>query len=146
LEDGFIMGRTGFQEHKVMLFLDRELYTAFIRVQADKGVGRSYAGLLPFVEGLYHMGYINRETYDKHVQKYSDRLVAKKQLTLAETQEMEKNIQLARFFKAVAEQWETLRPEQRAAHLKRALAAREKVPQAEVIIQLAQREKRGTSV
>jgi len=137
------MGRIGFQEHKVMLFLDKELYVAFIRVQADKAIGRSYAGLLPFVEGLYHMGYINREIYEKHVLKYSDKLVAKKQLTLAETQDMEKNIQLARFFKAVAEQWETLKPEQRAAHLKRALVARSKVPQAELIIKLAQGQKSG---
>jgi hypothetical protein len=134
------MGRIGFQEHKVMLFLDKDLYIGFIRLQADKCVGRSYAGLLPFVEGLYHMGYINRETYETHMQKYGDKLVTKKQLTLAETQEMEKNIQLARFFKAVAEQWETLNPEQRLAHVKRALAAKTKVPEAELIIQLYQRE------
>jgi len=90
------MGRTAFQEHKVMLFLDKELYVAFIRLQADKTIGRSYAGLLPFVEGLYHMGYINRDVYQMHVQRYSDKLVGKKQLTLAETQEMEKNIRLAK--------------------------------------------------
>ena len=137
------MSKARFQEHKLMLFLDKELYVAFIRLQADKGLGRSYAGLLPLVEGLYHMGYINREIYEKHVLKYSDKLVGNKQLTLAETQEMEKNIQLARFFKAVAEQWETLNPQQRAAHLKRALAARSKVPQAELIIKLSQRRGRG---
>ena len=134
------MGRSGFQEHYVRLFLDKELYVAFIKLQADKTLGRSYAGLLAFTEGLFHMGYINREVYETHVKKYSDKLVGKKQLTLAETQEMEKNIQLARFFKAVAEQWETLSPEQRAAHLKRALAAKAKVPEAELIIQLYQRE------
>ena len=124
-----------------MLCLDKELYVAFIRLQADKTLGRSYAGLLPFIEGLYHMGYLDREVYEKHVKKYSDKLVGKKQLTLAETMEMEKNIQLARFFKAVAEQWETLRPEQQAAHLKRALAARSKVSQAELIIQLANKDR-----
>jgi len=134
------MGRSGFQEHYVRLFLDKELYIAFIRLQADKTVGRSYAGLQAFVEGLFHMGYINKEVYEVHMKKYSDKLVGKKQLTLAETQEMEKNIQLARFFKAVAEQWETLSPEQRAAHLKRALAAKAKVPEAELIVQLYQRE------
>jgi hypothetical protein len=122
-----------------MLFLDRELYVAFIRLQADKTIGRSYAGLLPFVEGLYHMGYINRDVYQTHVQRYSDKLIGKKQLTLAETQEMEKNIQLARFFQAVAKQWETLTPAQQQVHLKRALANRQKVPQAEMVIQLANR-------
>jgi hypothetical protein len=135
------MGRSGFQEHYLRLFLDKELYVAFIKLQADKTLGRSYGGLLAFTEGLFHMGYINKEVYQNHVVKYSDKLIAKKQLTLAETQEMEKNIQLARFFQAVAEQWETLRPEQREAHLKRALAARNKIPQAELIIQLAQVDK-----
>lgn len=130
------MGRTGFQDNKLMLFLDKELYVAYIRLQADKMLGRSYAGLLPFVEGLYHMGYLDKEVYQKHVQKYSDKLVGKKQLTLIETQEMEKNIQLGRLFAAVAKQWETLTPEQRQKHLERALASREKVPQAELIIQL----------
>lgn len=133
------MGRTGFQEHKVMLFLDKELYVAFIRLQADKTIGRSYAGLLPFVEGLYHMGYINRDVYQTHVQRYSDKLVGKKQLTLAETQEMEKNIQLAKLFEAIAKQWENLTQEQQQAHFKRAVTLRQKIPQAELIIQLANR-------
>ena len=120
-----------------MLFLDRELYVGFIKLQADKGVGRSYAGLLPFVEGLYHMGYINREIYEKHVAKYSERLVGKKQLTLIETQEMEKNIQLARFYRNLGKQWEDLSPEQQKRHLTRALKDRAKIPEAEAIIQLA---------
>jgi hypothetical protein len=134
-------GRTGFQDHYVRLFLDRELYVAFIRLQADKTLGRSFAGLLPFVEGLYHMGYLNREQYEKHREKYSDMLVGKKQLTLVETQEMEKSIQQVRYFKAVADQWETLKPEQRAKHLKKAIDARAKVPEAELIIQLAQKDR-----
>lgn len=134
------MGGNYFQEHKVRLYLDKELYVAFIRLQADKCLGRSYAGLLPFVEGLYHMGYINRDVYQTHVQKYSDKLIGKKQLTLVESQEMEKNIQLAKFFKAVAEQWESLSPRQQEAHLKKALVCRQKVPQAELIIQLANKE------
>jgi len=133
------MGRTSFQEHKVMLFLDKELYVAFIRLQADKTIGRSYAGLLPFVEGLYHMGYINRDVYQTHVQRYSDKLVGKKQLTLVETQEMEKNIRLAKLFEAIAKQWESLTQEQQQAHFKRALTLRQKIPQAELIIQLANR-------
>lgn len=64
----------GFNEHKVMLFLDSELYVAFIKLQADRGLGRSYAGLLAYVEGLYQMGYLSKETYEKHVQRYSEPL------------------------------------------------------------------------
>jgi hypothetical protein len=132
------MGGNYFQEHKVRLYLDKELYVAFIRLQADKCLGRSYAGLLPFIEGLYHMGYINREIYQQHLLRYSEKLVGKKQLTLAETQEMEKNIQLAKLFEAIAKQWLNLTPQQQKLHLQRALANRQKVPQAELIIKLSQ--------
>jgi len=122
---------------------DRVLYVVFIRLQADKTAGRSYAGLPPFVEGLFYIGCINREVYEKHVQKYSDKLIGKKQLTIAESQETEKNAQLARCFKAVAEQWETLRRKQCATHLKKALSARGRVPEAGLIIQLAKKEVRN---
>lgn len=65
-----------FNEHKVLLCLDRELYMAFIRLQADKGLGRSYAGLIPYIEGLYKMGYLSKECYEAHLEKYSVPLVA----------------------------------------------------------------------
>ncbi|MFZ1060880.1 MAG: hypothetical protein WAP47_16985 [Candidatus Rokuibacteriota bacterium] len=68
---------TGFQEHKVLLCLDKDLYRAFIRLQADKDLGRSYAGLLPYVEGLYRMGYITKDVYDVHFKKYSEPLIPK---------------------------------------------------------------------
>lgn len=61
----------GFREHGVMLYLDKTLYKAFIRLQADKELGRSYAGLLAFVEGLFRLGYLSKEEYEKYVQKYS---------------------------------------------------------------------------
>lgn len=67
--------KKGFSEHKVMLCLDKELYRAFIKLQADKELGRSYAGLLPYVEGLFHMGYITQEVRDSHVLKYSQPLI-----------------------------------------------------------------------
>jgi len=64
----------GFKEHQVILFLDRDLYRAFIRLQADRNLGRSYAGLLPYVEGLYHLGYLSSETYEAHFKRYSEPL------------------------------------------------------------------------
>ena len=112
-----------------------------MRLQADKMLGRSYAGLLPFVEGLYHMGYLNREVYEQRARKYSDKLIGKKQFTLLEMQEMEKNAQLARLFQAVADQWASLKPAQREAHLKKAYEVRRTVKQAELIIQLGEQGK-----
>lgn len=63
---------SGFSEHKVLLCLDRDLRTAFIKLQADRDLGRSYAGLLAFVEGLYRLGYITKEVYEVHFKKYNE--------------------------------------------------------------------------
>ncbi len=59
-----------FREHGVMLFLDGELYYAFSKLQADKCLGRSFAGLRAFTEGIYRLGYISKDSYEAHVEKY----------------------------------------------------------------------------
>ena len=64
----------GFREHGLMLYLDKKLYSAFIRLQADRNLGRSYAGLLAFVEGMFHLGFISKEEYLEYSQKYSQKL------------------------------------------------------------------------
>jgi len=69
-----------FKEHGVLLYLSNELYVGFVKLQADKGLGRSFAGLLPFVEGLYSMGYISEEVYKRHQKRYSQPLVKDKKL------------------------------------------------------------------
>lgn len=61
-------------KHGVMLYLDRTLYRAFIRLQADYELGRSYAGLLPFVEGLYTLGFLSKDEYVQHRKRYSEKL------------------------------------------------------------------------
>jgi hypothetical protein len=94
-----------FREHGVKLFLDKELYTAFIRLQADKGLGRSFAGLLPFVEGLYHMGYVSREVYENHREKYCQPLLSKKEPTPEELEVREKSNRLNKTLGKVVSQW-----------------------------------------
>jgi len=89
---------TKFKEHGVVIYLSPELYTGFIKLQADKGLGRSYAGLLPFVEGLYHMGYISKEVYEVHAKRYSQPLVSTEPKVL--TPKQRKQLKLK-------EKWET---------------------------------------
>jgi hypothetical protein len=60
-----------------MLCLNKTLYRAFIRLQADKDLGRSYAGLLPWVEGMYHFGYLSEQEYQENVKRYSEPLTKK---------------------------------------------------------------------
>jgi len=96
-----------FREHGVMLYLDRELYRAFIKLQADKDLGRSYAGLLPFTEGLHKLGYITEEVYEAHKKKYSEPLVAEKPKALTKEQQRKLGevAQLNNTLRQVAEQW-----------------------------------------
>lgn len=81
----------GFKEHGVMLYLSKELYTGFIKLQSDKGLGRAYAGLLPFTEGLFKLNYITKEVYEKHIAKYSKPLVDDTP-TLSSEQKQEKQL------------------------------------------------------
>lgn len=60
-----------FREHGLMLYLGPQLYSAFIRLQADKDLGRSYAGLLAFVEGLHELGYLSDKDYAVAVKRYN---------------------------------------------------------------------------
>lgn len=95
-----------FKEHGVLIYLSKELYTGFIRLQADKGLGRSYAGLLPFTEGLFRMGYISKEVYEEHVKKYSKPLESEKQVSLEQLKEQQFLEQRDRQLKGMLDQWD----------------------------------------
>lgn len=111
----------GFREHGVMLYLDKTLYKAFIRLQADKGLGRSYAGLLPFVEGLYRLGYLTKEEYEEHFKKYSQELKDEaKPLTKSDLEKQDKLQQTEKILTEAYKQWDSLKPSAQAYHLKTA--------------------------
>jgi len=99
-----------FKEHGVMLYLTKELYKGFIKLQADKGLGRSFAGLLPFTEGLYRLGYISEEVYEQHLRKYSKPLGEEASEPTFESKKLqdEKLLRESRdkLFKGQLEQWE----------------------------------------
>ena len=91
-DDEVSLGKAGgFSEHKVMLCLNKDLYRAFVKLQADKDLGRSYAGLLPYVEGLYHLGYLSKEVYEKQFAKYSEPLGKSDDEVLKTPEEQQRN-------------------------------------------------------
>ena len=96
-----------FREHGVLIYLSKDLYVGFIKLQADKGLGRSYAGLLPFTEGLYRLGCISKQVYDEHVEKYSQPLIEEKPVLSPEQQKEAKFLQQRdRQLKRMLEQWD----------------------------------------
>jgi len=66
-----------FKGHKVTLFLSRELERALIQLQADMDLGRSFAGLLPWVTGMHELGYLDDELFEKYRKRYSAPLTNK---------------------------------------------------------------------
>lgn len=137
-----------FQEHGVMLFLDRELYLAFIKLQADKKLGRSYTGLLPFTEGLYHMGYISKEVYEQHKQKYSIPLVQDKpkSSTLEQAKRQKKLKRIEKNFSEVLKQWNTMNTKSKQFYIKKAEKYKTAIPNAKLILALTNREIYGECV
>jgi hypothetical protein len=99
-----------FREHGILIYLSKDLYIGFIKLQADKGLGRSYAGLLPFTEGLFRMGYISKEVYEEHVKKYSEPLESEKPLSPEQNVERQFLEQRDQQLKGMLEQWD-LHPE-----------------------------------
>jgi hypothetical protein len=95
-----------FKEHGVMLFLSKDLYRGFIKLQGDKDLGRSYAGLLPFTEGLYKLGYLSKEVYQVHIKKYSQTLASLEEPKADKKQEKTEAEQKEKQFKGMLEIWD----------------------------------------
>jgi hypothetical protein len=127
-----------FQDHCLRLYLDPELYMAHIKLQGDRGLGRSYAGLIAFTEGMYHLGFISKEVYEEHVRKYSEKLVAEsKPLTPEQVQERQTLEQKNRFFKEALAQWAIHKdPAWREKILKQAEQWKDKLESARLIADL----------
>lgn len=95
-----------FQDHCLRLYLDPELYMGFIKLQGARELGRSFSGLIIFIEGLHSLGFISTEIYEAHVKKYSEKLVAEnKPLTPEQLKEKETLEAKNRFFKEALAQW-----------------------------------------
>jgi hypothetical protein len=112
------------------MYLSNELYLGFVKLQADKGLGRSYAALLPFVEGLYHMGYITQDVYQAHAVRYSKPL-----LTVAAAEpkvlEFDKNLSFA------LKNWAEMPDKSRKYYLRKAKAHPESVVGQQILRKVA---------
>ncbi len=114
-----------FNDHKYQIFLDRKLYLAAIQLQAERGLGKSYSVLLPCVEGLHLMGYLNDADYEVYKAKYSIGLEEAANIPTAsqikaEEKQHNKNRQLNRHFGEVLAQWSQLKESAKEYHLKEA--------------------------
>jgi len=56
--------------HCLRLYLDSPLYLKLIQFQAEKKLGKSFAGLLIFIEGMKSLGLIDKDTYEFYKNRY----------------------------------------------------------------------------
>lgn len=94
-----------FKDHGVLLYLSKDLYRGWLKLQVDKDLGRTYAGLLLFTEGLYQLGYIPKEVYEQHVKKYSQPLEEPAQ-TQAQDQKKKALEQKEKQLQGMLESWD----------------------------------------
>lgn len=127
-----------------MLYLAPELYHGFVKMQADRNLGRSYAALLAYVEGLYTLGYINQDVYEKYAAKYNVPLVQEesKSLTRKQIEEQKKDEEWSKRFSDAAEQWEKISEKSRQYHVAKARELIDKVPEAKRILELHNKDKK----
>lgn len=64
------MTEGGFRDHAVRLFLNKTLYMAHLKLQVNRGLGSSYAGLLAQIEGLHKLGFLSEEEYTRNRSLY----------------------------------------------------------------------------
>lgn len=107
------------------LYVGRKLYLSLIKLQAEKGLTKSKAGLLCIVEGLNSLGYLSNSDYEVYKSKYSIGLEALANApTPTQIREQEKlhnkNRQLNRHFSEVNKQWSKLKISAKRYHIKNA--------------------------
>lgn len=129
--------------HGFLVYLPPQLYIAIVKLQADKQLGRCYPVLYALNEGLFGLGYISRETYEIFEKRYSQKLIKEepKLLTKKEAEQLKQLKEKEKAFSMVLDQWD-IHPSQewRNGWLKEAQKYKDKIPNAKLILALANEE------
>ena len=109
--------------HILRLFLDSPLDVALTQFQATNKLGRSYAGLLIFIEGLRKLNFISEVVYQYYRERYMKPLqttpiIEDPQAAKQKEEELEK---ARRRLREVLEQFPALQPKAQEYWLKYAL-------------------------
>jgi hypothetical protein len=120
------------KEYGLLLFLKPELLLGLAKVQVQKQVGRSYAGLLALTVGFHELGAIDDETFTFFEKRYCEKLVQEplqKPLSTAELMEKRRMETKDSQLKMMLVQWEIHKSE--SAWRLKIVSHAEKYPQLE---------------
>ena len=137
-----------FSEHIFRLCLDYKLYSAAINLQSEMGLGKAYAGMLPYVYGLHALGQLSDEDFELYKNKYSVSLEdahnnkKKSPVQILKEQSRANYCRTAnKEFGNVLNQWATMKPKNRLYWVKKAqLPENANVKNAKLILELAEQE------
>jgi len=140
--------RLPFKEHVYRLCLDYRLYSAAIKLQADNGLGKAYAGMLPFVHGLHAMGYLSDEDFELYKNKYSVGLAeAQKNKNKSPVQLLKEQTRSNfcrtqnKYFGEALSQWSCMKPKSKLFYLKKAAEPENvNIKNAKLILELVEQE------
>jgi hypothetical protein len=128
------------QEHYLPLLLNAKMRLALIRLQADKELGQSYAGLYALNEGLHTLKFLSDEDYQAFKKRYSVKLAEgqqEKHITKIDPQAQKEIETMTRYFSMVCDQWH-IHPnsEWRSKQLKKAQEYANRIPNAKLVLEL----------
>jgi hypothetical protein len=134
-------GSHGPKDHGLLLFLSGEHLMGLAKLQVKLGLGRTYAGLYLFNEGLHSMDCITDEDYQRFKAKYSEKLVAEhpKPRTTVELKAREQDTRIARDFSLALSQWATMNEKSRKFYVDKA-NSNPAILGAKLILELASKE------
>jgi hypothetical protein len=132
------------KEHGLLLFLPAELQLAHAKLQVDRKLGRSYAGLLALTEGFYKCGCLDKAEYDALKERYSMKLPCSiiaertKPRTVEQMQEQTRLRKIEVDLSNVISNWATMPTKSRLFWLNKAKDFKGKISNAVMVLALGE--------
>jgi predicted DNA-binding transcriptional regulator len=111
-----------FKGHIYHACLPADILFPTLKFQVDRELGKAFTSLQLHIAGLYHYGYIDKETFEKWTAKYSKSLTEKpvEPLTKADVEKQDKLQQIEKTLTNAYKEWNTLKPSAQVFHVKTA--------------------------
>lgn len=131
------------KDNGLLLFMPGEHQLALARLQANRGLGRSYAGLLALTEGFHELGCLDKEEYEALKERYSQKLPCSvvsertRPRTVEVVMEQTRLKKLEADFSNAVTNWPLMTEKARLYWLKKAKEFNGKVPSAQMLLEIA---------
>jgi hypothetical protein len=139
-------GNHNSKDYGLLLYMRAELLQAHAQLMANRQLSRSNAGLLALTEGLHELGCLDKEQYEACKELYSRKMVfslvaeRSRPKTVEAVQEQSTISKLEAEFSSAVTNWPLMKEKARIFMLKKAEKWKDKVPSAQMLLELAAEE------